>query len=486
MGDSFTHEFSMSGVDTGRRTPDRSMVVPNPPDPISGSNMGATTVTNPGVPIMRPSFLQAFLANLGPALAGGLAPVEGRPFGSGLGGALQGIQNQSRYNNQLALQHQEAQRQQDMAGSQMALQAEQLKQAQQINPLQVQQQQINLQRQKGILDLVNTPGGIDQIVAPMSAGLKNLTPDEQAQLDAAKSEVQGNLRQGKFDLSAYNTAVQKISQDRITTQRGAEASPFKAWKQQFIAEKGRQPNAQEIQNFQTAGQAMRIAGLENLRQDNYLDTKDGSVNTMTAGEFAAGNKSDPGRFVKYNGQVSNAIKGQSLINDIRDGITQMRGALNDKNFTLSSSGRALMSLAMKSPEGALNTVMSGMAAGGLSEAEQNYIIAHATLLERVMALRGLQGQGSGSDQQRAAIAHMLPGLVTGDKTMAERQLRTLENNVNNVASSIPKIGKRSQQSAGEATNNQSGPPAGAVGIAPGSDGQRHYHDAKGNDLGVAP
>lgn len=31
-----------------------------------------------------------------------------------------------------------------------------------------------------------------------------------------------------------------------------------------------------------------------------------------------------------------------------------------------------------------------------------------------------------------------------------------------------------------------GPPAGATGIAPGSDGHKHYHDAQGKDLGIAP
>jgi hypothetical protein len=48
------------------------------------------------------------------------------------------------------------------------------------------------------------------------------------------------------------------------------------------------------------------------------------VETMTAGEFAAANKANPGQFVKYNTQVSNALKGTALINDINAGILQMR------------------------------------------------------------------------------------------------------------------------------------------------------------------
>jgi len=42
---------------------------------------------------------------------------------------------------------------------------------------------------------------------------------------------------------------------------------------------------------------------------------------------------------------------------------------------------------------------------------------------------------------------MLPNFVTADKSVAEKQLKTLENNVNNVASAIPGIGKRSHGSA---------------------------------------
>jgi hypothetical protein len=195
---------------------------------------------------------------------------------------------------------------------------------------------------------------------------------------------------------------------------------------------------------------MRIVGMENLRQDNYLDTQNGSVGTMTSGEFASGNKAEPGRYVKYNGGVSNAMKAQSLINDIRDGISQMRAAVNGlPGDGLSSDARALATLAAKSPENAVATVVSGMAAKNLSDAEQNYLIAHATLLERAMSLRGLQGQGAGSDQQRAAIAAMLPNFVTANKSMAERQLKTLENNMNNVASAIPRVGNRSSAGAGD-------------------------------------
>jgi hypothetical protein len=287
-----------------------------------------------------------------------------------------------------------------------------------------------------------------------------ITRNEQSQLSVAPKESGSDferyytslVRNGQPDtpqnrLSAYSTWQQNSG--------ATEASPFKAWRQQFIQANHREPNAKEIQDFTTAGAAMRIVGMENLRQDNYLDTTNGSVGTMTSGEFASGNKSEPGRYVKFNGQVSNALKAQSLINDIRAGISQMRAASNAlPGDGLSSDARALGALAARSPENAVGVVISGMAGKNLSEAEQDYLIAHASLLERAMSLRGLQGQGAGSDQQRAAIAAMIPGLATANKSMAAKQLATLEGNVNIVASSIPRIGNRSTAGAGA-------PPAGA-------------------------
>src|SRR5438445_12042092 len=87
MGESIKKEFSLgSGVDTGR-------VQPVPPQQ---QNVGGVQLSmpQPGIPVMRKSFLQSFLANLGPALAGGLAAGNDPrfPFGTGLPGALGGIQ----------------------------------------------------------------------------------------------------------------------------------------------------------------------------------------------------------------------------------------------------------------------------------------------------------------------------------------------------------------------------------------------------------
>lgn len=298
-----------------------------------------------------------------------------------------------------------------------------------------------------------TPSPFDQQIGKTRSLLGTLSPDEAAIFDNG-----AELAKRTMNAAPVTDSVKQITQRRAEMARTeAETTPYKAWQAVFVKEHNRQPNAKEIQDFQTAGAKLRIEGMGDFKQENYLDTSQpgGQIVAMTAKEFADANKADPERFVKDSAQAQNSIKASTLIGDIRDGMTQMQkanAALPDKG--LSTKARALLELAAKHPENATQTVMSGLAAEHLSEAEQDYLIAHATLAERAMAMRGLQGQGAGSDSQRAAIVAMLPGFATADKKMAEKQLKTLANNVDNVERGIPKVGKMSRQSAGEAAGGE--------------------------------
>jgi hypothetical protein len=241
---------------------------------------------------------------------------------------------------------------------------------------------------------------------------------------------------------------------------------------------------------------MRIQGLENLRQDNYLDTSDPSglsVGTMTAGGFAEANKAEPGRYIKYTGQAANALKARGMINDIRAGMGGLNAAIDAlPPGGMSAKGRAFMEKALQDPRGPVDAVMSGLAASGLSTQEQNFAIQHSSAVERAMSLRGLQGQGAGSDQQRAAIARIVPGIASAaNKAMMKNQMATFKNNVDNVDQTIPRVGKANLKPIEETpvpstTGGKIAQPTGATHTGRGSvDKKLHWLDAQGKDLGLA-
>lgn len=214
MGETLKREFSLEGVDTGRKTPDTSWDVP--------LSQGGGNITVPGTPITRPSFLQSFLANLGPALSYGVVahgPNGEQNFGTGLAGALGGIEtyDQRQFENQLSRQHEDR-----LAAAQqtsMALEQAQLGRLQQLTPLETQQKQMDIERQQGILNLANQPALVDQMLGPMAQSLGTLSPDEQAVLDSGKAATLGALKQGKFDVTPYSEAVSKIAQNRLLGER---------------------------------------------------------------------------------------------------------------------------------------------------------------------------------------------------------------------------------------------------------------------------
>lgn len=243
-------------------TPPMQTTVNMPDSPDLPGSGGPQKINIPGQPIMRPSFLQAFLANLGPALAGGLQPVEGHPFGTGLGGAMGGIQAQNQRNREFALQAQAQQREQAQSAAQIAGLQAQTQRSQQLLPGELQQQQLgtqeqqlNLQMRQGILSLANNPDAIKQVTDPMIASLGKISSDEQAQLDAANGVFQTNLKKGNFDPSPIQAAVTKISQDRIA-RKSIPKSAVDLWHEQFVATNGREPTPKEIEGFQASGRMM--------------------------------------------------------------------------------------------------------------------------------------------------------------------------------------------------------------------------------------
>lgn len=268
MGDTLQREFSLNPVDTGRY---------NPPPPPTTVNVGGIPVQQPqpAMPITRPSFLQSFLSNLGPALAGGLAQTGDPrfPFGTGMGGALQGIQQQQRVRfeqglqqNQIALQQQAAQRQAQLAQSQIATSQAELSKLQQETPLDVQQKQLGIDVMKAQLGFYSDPGNLDRAVSDATRTLGKLDPSEQAQLDAAKQDAKL-----KRSFDPVTATVGKIAQDRFQMRKADETSGFNDYINDPNIDKGVKKNRATFISWKAKQNPMAVIAGNMLPQGNALD-----------------------------------------------------------------------------------------------------------------------------------------------------------------------------------------------------------------------
>src|SRR5258708_3849694 len=145
MGDTFKREFSLGQVDTG--TPYKSgdlqygqgtatQLTPGNP-PVPDINVGGQSL--PGLPasqttVTRPTFLTAFLQNLGPSISGAMSAPRGSGVAGGIGGGFKGIEEET--DKQIARRHE----QQQMDLQQQSLQLRQ-QQEMDIQRLRLQQEQ---------------------------------------------------------------------------------------------------------------------------------------------------------------------------------------------------------------------------------------------------------------------------------------------------------------------------------------------------------
>ena len=235
----------------------------------------------------------------------------------------------------------------------------------------------------------------------------------------------------------------------------------------------------------------RMEILGNMREypgsdPNTLQPTYQTPNQIKAAQAAGGTGIMPGSI------ATGAMNKTALIEDIRGGAEQVRQSINglsDDEFSMKD--RALIAGALKSrdPRSAVTQLIGGQFKGALSDKQQEYLINQANLVENAMAMRSVLGAGQGSEDLRQAIVNTIPGATTPNRKYAIQQLDTFEKTLSRLERGIPNVPLR-PNTAGAApsggTPKVAKAPNGAVGIAPGSDGKNHYHDAKGNDLGVAP
>jgi len=224
---------------------------------------------------MRQSFLQSFLANLGPALAGGMAQTGDPrfPFGTGLGGAFQGIQQQNERNRQFGLQQQQmqlqqqaAQRQAQSAASTEAYQAAETSRLRQLTSLDVREKQLNADLLQAQVGFYANPGNLDNAVGDATKTLGKLDSAEQAQLDAAKQDAKL-----KRSFDPISGAVSKIAQDRFQETKADQTSGYTDYKNDPTLDAGKTKNRATFLSWKAKQNPMSVIAGNMLPAGNALD-----------------------------------------------------------------------------------------------------------------------------------------------------------------------------------------------------------------------
>lgn len=319
MGETLGREFSLEPVDTGR-TRMTGGIVPDPnaqvPDISIGPGLsvpGLPAVKPQTAPVTRPSFLQAFLANLGPALAGGLAYTGDpqHPY-AGIGGAFAGIQKQQQVKfqqgieqQQLDLQNQAAARAASAQASTQALQTEEINKLRQTTPLDVQQKQLEISLMQGQIGFYANPGNLDKAVADAVAPLGKLAPEEQSQINAAKKDAQITR---KFD--PINAAVKTISQDRASVSKADETSGYKDYLADKTLDPGKTKNRATFLAWKAKQNPMAVISGNMLPAGNALDQQ-AELYSQTH-EIPSGLARSPGTIVAILNRAAQLHPEQSL------------------------------------------------------------------------------------------------------------------------------------------------------------------------------
>lgn len=164
-------------------------------------------------------------------------------------------------------------------------------------------------------------------------------------------------------------------------------------------------------------------------------TPEGDLSWMTAGNAIAQGAAPAASGVQ-------AMAKGAQVTDIYSGIASMKSAIAAlPEDELSLDQITKLQAILREPDDSLRETLwtNFMGSQRLSPEEQNFVVALQQLRERALSVRNLASMGVGSDQQRAAVLNSLPGLLSGNKQMMEKQLNAFTNFLDNLATGVPKI-----------------------------------------------
>lgn len=386
MGENFAHEIVPGQVLTGME----------PQAPTETSMMGIPmSQPNPSKHITRPTFMSAFLQNLGPALAGGAGKES---FSAGVGGALQGIEEQKRHKQSYGLQQEALSQKGEIAQANLgAANARQ-------QSLFFQQQLLEAQRQAGL----NSRASGVQEGANTRAELA-VTPEKQAFNSLVKSGMNEADAFKTITDSKKNPTMAGIMLD------AANGDP----KSQAVLKKIQDDKVQ-ITNINANRFLNRLV--------TAINNDTGQVENITEAEVVR--RSEAGENLQPIGRPSaQFVQGvQRTVSEVPASVSRVREKIGAYDNPNDRAILAKVAGSLGSPEsgglgivGWLRNLTDQSVKGGLSEQGQDLLVRLGSLAEIAGSMRSTLGIAA-TQSLTEQIQSLVPGATTPNSKVAIKQL----------------------------------------------------------------
>lgn len=182
----------------------------------------------------------------------------------------------------------------------------------------------------------------------------------------------------------------------------------------------------------------RGEGYNDSRPVNVIDTTTGASTSVHFSDFMK----EPNRYIvaseydKWSPRVNmlEDLRGSSRI--VRDSINTLKA---EGGFDFEGDVRTAIFKAMSDahPKTAIDQLVATGSLAGLSQDQQKYVMATASMIEQAMGMRTILGAGQGSDDVRNAIVATIPSLLTPSPEFALGQMDMFDGTLERVHRMIP-------------------------------------------------
>jgi hypothetical protein len=175
--------------------------------------------------------------------------------------------------------------------------------------------------------------------------------------------------------------------------------------------------------------------------------KDDPAKGLKAGELAFVSRTEaadhPDKYAPP-AQGDQALLSNARFGEIQQTVDYVNDAIDklpDEAWDEKSRAQLAYYLRSPNPSSAINQFLKGEAGTTLSQAQQDYVTALASMVESAQAMTSLQGIGQrGSDKMRATIAAMLPTAATPSRSYAKRQMKLFQAEMDQLKKGVPSLG----------------------------------------------